>query len=137
MLFFFFFFFFQAEDGIRDDLVTGVQTCALPISFTLVLTLEGFLRWRLRKKTQAVIDGVSCNAEGLVLFSNILELLEKEPFRSLPAQKLCAPLKPGPIPASAVIRRLARIVYWVDARHSLLAHLAELPFLYKIGRAHV
>src|SRR5207244_10091900 len=32
MVFFFFFFFFQAEDGIRDDLVTGVQTCALPIS---------------------------------------------------------------------------------------------------------
>src|SRR5258708_31827798 len=29
---FLFFFFFQAEDGIRDDLVTGVQTCALPIS---------------------------------------------------------------------------------------------------------
>src|SRR5207244_6115707 len=29
--FFYFFFFFQAEDGIRDDLVTGVQTCALPI----------------------------------------------------------------------------------------------------------
>ena len=27
----FLFFFFQAEDGIRDDLVTGVQTCALPI----------------------------------------------------------------------------------------------------------
>src|SRR5436305_7640794 len=29
---FFFFFFFQAEDGIRDADVTGVQTCALPIS---------------------------------------------------------------------------------------------------------
>src|SRR5437667_5504243 len=28
----FFFFFFQAEDGIRDRDVTGVQTCALPIS---------------------------------------------------------------------------------------------------------
>src|SRR5688572_32010933 len=28
-----FFFFFQAEDGIRDLTVTGVQTCALPISF--------------------------------------------------------------------------------------------------------
>ena len=27
----FFFFFFQAEDGIRDVAVTGVQTCALPI----------------------------------------------------------------------------------------------------------
>src|SRR5437773_11665654 len=29
-----FFFFFQAEDGIRDRDVTGVQTCALPISNT-------------------------------------------------------------------------------------------------------
>mgnify|MGYP000067555684 CR=1 FL=1 len=28
-----FFFFFQAEDGIRDVAVTGVQTCALPISW--------------------------------------------------------------------------------------------------------
>src|SRR5690606_41068006 len=33
MFFFLFFFFFQAEDGIRDFHVTGVQTCALPISF--------------------------------------------------------------------------------------------------------
>src|SRR5256885_11160713 len=30
-----FFFFFQAEDGIRDYKVTGVQTCALPISRSL------------------------------------------------------------------------------------------------------
>src|SRR2546428_10411073 len=29
------FFFFQAEDGIRDLIVTGVQTCALPISSRL------------------------------------------------------------------------------------------------------
>src|SRR5260370_29459667 len=32
LMFFQFFFFFQAEDGIRDSSVTGVQTCALPIS---------------------------------------------------------------------------------------------------------
>src|SRR5205809_3805026 len=32
LIFFYFFFFFQAEDGIRDVAVTGVQTCALPIS---------------------------------------------------------------------------------------------------------
>src|SRR6266446_7130148 len=31
MIFLCFFFFFQAEDGIRDYKVTGVQTCALPI----------------------------------------------------------------------------------------------------------
>src|SRR5258708_504572 len=33
------FFFFQAEDGIRDDLVTGVQTCALPICEPPLITL--------------------------------------------------------------------------------------------------
>src|SRR5437868_14213252 len=37
LLFVFFIFFFQAEDGIRDRNVTGVQTCALPISFDLQL----------------------------------------------------------------------------------------------------
>src|SRR5688572_25284375 len=35
LFFIFFFFFFQAEDGIRDLTVTGVQTCALPISYVV------------------------------------------------------------------------------------------------------
>src|SRR5690606_39539424 len=34
-------FFFQAEDGIRDFHVTGVQTCALPISVKKVLVASG------------------------------------------------------------------------------------------------
>src|SRR2546427_7641523 len=36
IVFLIFFFFFQAEDGIRDLTVTGVQTCALPISDSAV-----------------------------------------------------------------------------------------------------
>src|SRR5699024_12145031 len=38
------FFFFQAEDGIRDRNVTGVQTCALPISplINLSILLAGY-----------------------------------------------------------------------------------------------
>src|SRR2546425_868249 len=37
-----FFFFFQAEDGIRDKLVTGVQTCALPIYLVRgIVSLDG------------------------------------------------------------------------------------------------
>ena len=35
------FFFFQAEDGIRDSPVTGVQTCALPISGNNPIPTEG------------------------------------------------------------------------------------------------
>src|SRR2546430_9404021 len=43
----FFFFFFQAEDGIRDLTVTGVQTCALPI-FAVGVKVFGFhsFGWR-------------------------------------------------------------------------------------------
>src|SRR2546425_4939960 len=33
------FFFFQAEDGIRDKLVTGVQTCALPIYCSMTASI--------------------------------------------------------------------------------------------------
>src|SRR5215510_10213117 len=39
-----FFFFFQAEDGIRDGHVTGVQTCALPIYDRPGVMLAGAVR---------------------------------------------------------------------------------------------
>src|SRR5207248_8458774 len=42
------FFFFQAEDGIRDRTVTGVQTCALPIS-----ALQGNLSQNARERVMA------------------------------------------------------------------------------------
>src|SRR5256885_8975794 len=41
------FFFFQAEDGIRDYKVTGVQTCALPISLPLPDDRKARIRERL------------------------------------------------------------------------------------------
>src|SRR5688572_31429718 len=43
----FFFFFFQAEDGIRDLTVTGVQTCALPICRSLRNPITFITRLRL------------------------------------------------------------------------------------------
>src|SRR2546427_1522322 len=43
------FFFFQAEDGIRDLTVTGVQTCALPISYPLPSGCPGTL-WFARRE---------------------------------------------------------------------------------------
>ena len=36
-------FFFQAEDGIRDRLVTGVQTCALPICLQIQVDANGVI----------------------------------------------------------------------------------------------
>src|SRR5699024_11686320 len=43
-------FFFQAEDGIRDRNVTGVQTCALPISSGALTNVHTSIRARARDK---------------------------------------------------------------------------------------
>ena len=58
-VFFFFlifcFFFFQAEDGIRDYKVTGVQTCALPIwESTVILPKNEITMTQFRKCPNAV-----------------------------------------------------------------------------------
>src|SRR5438034_6167138 len=50
----FFFFFFQAEDGIRDHCVTGVQTCALPISVASIF-LIGFVVLLIAPRSPGVV----------------------------------------------------------------------------------
>src|SRR5438128_9502627 len=88
----FFFFFFQAEDGIRDATVTGVQTCALPIftaaddpdamvalpvigltgaalvSFLLVLSLPGLITGigLLQRRPWARIAGIVISIIGMM-----------------------------------------------------------------------
>src|SRR5205823_8308895 len=59
-------FFFQAEDGIRDKLVTGVQTCALPICLFRRLFLEYLL--------------TAFDAGKLVFFSSLEPLRERRAF---------------------------------------------------------
>src|SRR5699024_2467732 len=54
--FFIFFFFFQAEDGIRDRNVTGVQTCALPISLYDLLFSENLSKQDIQKIKQVAVD---------------------------------------------------------------------------------
>src|SRR5256886_2800698 len=55
-----FFFFFQAEDGIRDLTVTGVQTCALPILNLFIAILSNpinrFIRYTTIKNENKTIN---------------------------------------------------------------------------------
>src|SRR5208283_5781505 len=55
----FFFFFFQAEDGIRDRDVTGVQTCALPI-LASVLPLQFLSSSAICCRFRYFPTGISC-----------------------------------------------------------------------------
>ncbi|MGC1482611.1 MAG: hypothetical protein WA789_02355 [Candidatus Acidiferrum sp.] len=97
-----------------------------------VLVVEaGVLGW-LRRNARTVIEGVDSNAEGLLLFSEILERLVREPFSAPRLRELAAELKQQSEPASGAVRKFARIVYWIDANDSLIARLCELPFLYSV-----
>src|SRR3989449_1144224 len=65
-----FFFFFQAEDGIRDVAVTGVQTCALPISYPCVLK-------PLRLSASRGVIRADTPAEFVAAFERIKRILEQ------------------------------------------------------------
>src|SRR3989440_8511719 len=72
-----FFFFFQAEDGIRDLIVTGVQTCALPISRGLrnVMAMLSLSKFYV----------LSDNRAALLRPGHCLGVLNASPGRDLPA----------------------------------------------------
>src|SRR2546425_8725288 len=58
-----YFFFFQAEDGIRDKLVTGVQTCALPIYAPIIRDHVAELNYL--RHTPEMLDEAGGAAKGL------------------------------------------------------------------------
>src|SRR6266850_3077646 len=62
----YFFFFFQAEDGIRDYKVTGVQTCALPICLVHVSEMS----WTRRVRHPSKLVNVGDTVEVMVLEVN-------------------------------------------------------------------
>ncbi len=97
-----------------------------------VLVIEAVVLARLWRRAHAAIEGVDSKAEGLLLFSEILARLEREPFASARLQEIAAELKDGDEPASRAVRKFARTVYWIDANDSLLARMSELPFLYSV-----
>src|SRR2546430_8197891 len=66
-----YFFFFQAEDGIRDLTVTGVQTCALPIS----PPPDGVPRCRVKSRTFGAFGSNGVGARSVVLPGTGIRLL--------------------------------------------------------------
>jgi hypothetical protein len=101
--------------------------------FFAVLALE-LVFWRMLNKTAAeVANGIESNAEGLLLFAAVLKRFERERYQSARLRDLASALHgEKKNPPSRAVRHLVQIVYWVDARTSLLAHLSNLPFLYNI-----
>jgi hypothetical protein len=117
--------------GAAAGIVYYVETAILWPLLSVMAIEAVVLAW-LRRRAHTVIEGVDCNAEGLLLFSEILERLEREPFVAPRLREFAVELKQGNEPASRAIRKFARLVYWIDASDGVLAKMSELPFLYSV-----
>src|SRR6266496_2276015 len=98
-----FFFFFQAEDGIRDLYVTGVQTCALPIYLEL---MDGT-----RTVKELVVERFQESGElELTSVADLVGLLHKEGFLTQPYTDSEAAVKRAMNPPPATRReRMNRV----------------------------
>src|SRR5260370_29554635 len=66
IMFVFILFFFQAEDGIRDSSVTGVQTCALPIlQHQAAQQIRAAQEWAVRRRRAAQRDVIAAAGSGM------------------------------------------------------------------------
>ncbi|MHB8525491.1 MAG: MutS-related protein [Candidatus Acidiferrales bacterium] len=111
--------------------VWAVTSDVVPLLITLLINL-GVYAW-LKRRADATLAGFDCNEDGLLLFAAILKRMEGETFASARLRHLQGELKNGDAePASHAIRRLARMVTWIDARESYLMKLLELPVLYSL-----
>src|SRR5690625_5400977 len=75
-------FFFQAEDGIRDGHVTGVQTCALPISDFDALPIQDQKEVSYKSKVPGVMH--ACGHDGHTASLLVLAKVVKEFQEDLP-----------------------------------------------------
>src|SRR5207249_6407206 len=82
-------FFFQAEDGIRDRNVTGVQTCALPISLSFVVGLA-LVRFLPKEYRSSATLGVSAPTVSPSLVNQAPTLDNEERMRAI-SQQLLSP----------------------------------------------
>lgn len=99
-------------------------------SFFIVLFINSAVYARLRKRAEAVITGIGCDEDGLLIFSKILRQIENEQFTSEKLRGFQSGLRGTTQPASVWIRKLAHIVNWINARDSLLMKVIDLPLLY-------
>jgi len=114
--------------------VAGIYYLSTAVLWPLlcIFVVEAAILAWLRRKAHSVMEGVDCNAEGLVLFAAILERLERESFAAPRLQQFAEELKQENAAAAQALRQFARIVYWIDASDGVLAKMAELPFLYSV-----
>ena len=100
--------------------------------FLSLTVIEGVVVWRLRLRTEQVIESVSGAAADLRLASHLLARIERESFSSARLKELSGELRRAGKAPSQVIAHLAKLADYADSRHNWLLQLLNVPLLYTV-----
>src|SRR5690348_17408955 len=119
----FIFFFFQAEDGIRDGRVTGVQTCALPISTDAELVMFAQAN---SEHCRHKVFNASFTVDGEKQSSTLFDLI-RHTHKTSPAYTLSAYSD-----NAAVIEGSDGARFFADADGVWRTHIESIPYAIKV-----
>jgi hypothetical protein len=102
----------------------------------IVVVVAAILHGRLKQRVQAAIGTMNSDAQGLDLFGHLLKRIEAESFAAPRLVEFAGSLTKQRTAASAAVRRLARIAYWIEAHDSYLVRLIDIPLLYSVQVAY-
>ena len=114
-----------------DDLRRGAPPPSWIPLLVLSLFNAGVSRWLNRRLVAPSLDGTENAASDLQLLSEVLAILEQEPFQASRLRTLQTALGSHGIAASRAVRRLSRIAQWAESRRNLVVVLLDLVTLYR------
>jgi hypothetical protein len=98
----------------------------------LVLIVEAFLIYRLRKSLDLVLHGTEHAFRDLGLLTGILERIEVENFQSPRLRALQEQIRSHKTAASQAMSRLRTLVDFIDSRDNLILKIVDVPLMYSV-----
>ena len=104
--------------------------------FVIVVAVEAFLTYGLRKSLDPVLDGTENAFRDLELLAGVLERVESYPFHGPQIQALQHELGSSGVTAHQAIARLRTIVDLINSRHDMFVRLIDAPLMYSVQVAY-
>lgn len=121
---------FLGVAAVAGAVVWGYFGIATP--FLLIILIEGFIAYRLRKPIEEVLHGSEQAFRDLGLLSGVLARVERHTFRAPRLQSLQRELSSHQLASSLAIARLSTIVDLSDSRDNVIVRLFNVPLLYAV-----
>jgi hypothetical protein len=103
-----------------------------PTPLVVIVLIEAFLAYRLRKPVEEMLHGSERALGNLNLFSGVLARVEQHSFRAPRLQSLQAELSSHQIAGSQAIARLRPIVDFIDSRDNVIVRILNVPLMYSV-----